>query len=157
MSSPATEGYADVVAARAEPASEARVKKAISNQTKVDHHHIDRSVDREGEHRHRCGDCAGRLGDRYGSAWRSPAAVAVAAAGVGTSGSGRRVRRRSAPRTARRRGSLKPVLRRRASRCHLSGVLGAWIGNARPDGENLTAVKVKVTSADNDCHQSMLE
>ncbi len=34
MSSPATDGYADVVAARAEPASEARVKKAISNQTK---------------------------------------------------------------------------------------------------------------------------
>lgn len=34
MSSPATEGYADAVAARAEAASEAKVEKAISNQTK---------------------------------------------------------------------------------------------------------------------------
>ena len=34
MSSPATEGYADAVAARAEAASEARIEKAISNQTK---------------------------------------------------------------------------------------------------------------------------
>lgn len=34
MSSPATESYADAVAARAEAASEAKVEKAISNQTK---------------------------------------------------------------------------------------------------------------------------
>lgn len=34
MSSPATESYADAVAARAEAASEARIEKAISNQTK---------------------------------------------------------------------------------------------------------------------------
>lgn len=34
MSSPATEAYADAVAARAEAASEARVERAISNQTK---------------------------------------------------------------------------------------------------------------------------
>ena len=34
MSSPATESYADAVAARAEASSEAKVEKAISNQTK---------------------------------------------------------------------------------------------------------------------------
>lgn len=34
MSSPATEGYADAVATRAEAASEARIETAISNQTK---------------------------------------------------------------------------------------------------------------------------
>ena len=34
MSSPATEGYADAAVARAEAASEARIEKAISNQTK---------------------------------------------------------------------------------------------------------------------------
>ena len=34
MSSPAIEGYAGAAAARAEAASEARIEKAISNQTK---------------------------------------------------------------------------------------------------------------------------
>ncbi len=34
MSSPATESYAEAVAARSESASEAKIEKAISNQTK---------------------------------------------------------------------------------------------------------------------------
>ena len=72
MSSPATEGYADAVAARAEGRERSQDREGHQQSDEVDHHHADRNFDRARQPRHHRGDCSGRLGDRYGSGWRGP-------------------------------------------------------------------------------------